>query len=292
MSETKQTSILRLTGSVPLSLQDQVAVEEPMEIRLSYPMTRGMHNVRSEKTVSITMRTPGCDFDLALGFLFTEGILHSLEDVEEIKHGVDKNIVRVALKEGARVDLDKLERHFYTSSSCGVCGKTSIDALKSQNPYSDSIKGHLEVSQKFLYQLPEALEKAQRVFAHTGGLHASALFDLKGDLTLMREDVGRHNALDKIIGATLREGIPLPLESSILLLSGRASFELIQKAAMAGIPMVAAIGAPSSLAIELAKNCNITLVGFLRAGRMNIYSNSDRVRIYEVENTAGETRGH
>lgn len=289
MSEIKEFPIIKMKGSLPVSLTDQIAIEEPLEIRLNYQVERGMHLVRAEKTVSITMRTPGSDFDLALGFLFTEGIIQSLDDIQEIKHcGSLGNIVRVYLQDGVKINMPSLERHFYTSSSCGVCGKTSIEALKTQNPYSDSIQGKLEVSQEFLYKLPKLLEKSQELFEHTGGIHASAIFDLKGELTLLREDVGRHNALDKIVGACIREGAPMPLDSTVLLLSGRASFELIQKAAMAGIPIVAAIGAPSSLAIDLAKNSNITLVGFLREGRMNIYSGSDRVRIYEMENPGRE----
>ena len=298
MSETKELPILRLTGSVALNLKDHVAVEEPLEIRLNYPVVRGMHQARNEKTISITMRTPGADFDLALGFLFTEGVIQSLEDIDEIKHCYTPNpesrgnIVKVTIKDGVKVNMPQLERHFYTSSSCGVCGKTSIEALKTQNPFSDSIQSSLELSQEFLYKLPKLLEESQRLFANTGGHHASGLFDIKGDLTLLREDVGRHNALDKIIGACIREGRSMPLDSSILLLSGRASFELIQKAAMGGIPMVAAIGAPSSLAIELAKKSNITLVGFLRAGKMNVYSGSDRVRIYEMENPGRDAGRH
>jgi FdhD protein len=293
MIETKKLPILRLTGSVALALSDEVAIEEPLEIRLNFSKSRGMHKSREEKTVSITMRTPGADFDLAFGFLFTEGIIKSLEEVTEIKHCGNKgNIVRLFLSEEAEFDLSKLERHFYTSSSCGVCGKTSIEALMTQNPYSDKIQGGQEVSQEFLYHLPKALEEAQKVFAHTGGLHASALFDQKGEVTILREDVGRHNALDKIIGASLREGLELPLKNLVLLLSGRASFELIQKASMAGISIVAAIGAPSSLAIELSQKLNITLVGFLRNGKMNVYSGYDRVRIYEMENTRRETRRH
>ncbi|MFT6070801.1 MAG: FdhD protein [Bacteriovoracaceae bacterium] len=291
MKETIELPILRLTGSVALGLSDQVAIEEPLEIRLNYSKDRGMHKSREEKTVSITMRTPGADFDLAFGFLFSEGIIKSLSQVEEIKHCGDKgNIVRLFLREDAEINLSKLERHFYTSSSCGVCGKTSIEALMTQNPYSENIEGGLEISQEFLYHLPKALDEAQKVFAHTGGLHASALFDARGEVTLLREDVGRHNALDKVIGASLREGLELPLKNLVLLLSGRASFELIQKASMAGISIVAAIGAPSSLAVELAKKLNITLVGFLRNGKMNVYSGSDRVRIYEMENSPGEAR--
>lgn len=291
MSVTKEVPIFKLTGSSPASLKDQVAVEEPLEIRLNYQLERGMHFVRSEKTVSITMRTPGNDFDLALGFLFTEGIILSLDNVQEIKHcGSKGNIVRIYLEDGVKVNMPSLERHFYTSSSCGVCGKTSIDALQTKNPYSNSIQGKLEVSQEFLYKLPKLLKSSQEMFETTGGVHASGIFDLKGDLTLLREDVGRHNALDKIIGACIREGAPMPLDSTVLLLSGRASFELIQKAAMAGIAIVAAIGAPSTLAIELAKNSNITLVGFLREGKMNVYSGSDRVRIYEMENPGREAR--
>ncbi|MBK25680.1 MAG: sulfurtransferase FdhD [Halobacteriovorax sp.] len=294
MTETSEQSILRLSGSKPISLVDQVAVEEPLEIRLRYFKERGMHYSPVEKTISITMRTPGADFDLSLGFLFTEGIIYSLDDIEEVAHcpGGKGNIVKVSLKKGVKVNMPTLDRHFYTSSSCGVCGKTSIEALKSQNPYIDNIQSTLEISQEFLYKLPKTLREAQRLFEKTGGLHGCALFDISGELTHVREDVGRHNALDKLVGACLRERLELPLKSKVLLLSGRASFELIQKAAMAGISVIGAIGAPSSLAIELAKNCNITLVGFLRAGKMNVYSGSDRVRIYEMENPGREAGRH
>ncbi len=294
MAQTIEHPILRLTGSKPVNLVDHIAVEEPLEIRLRFFKERGMHYSPVEKTISITMRTPGADFDLALGFLFTEGIIYSLDDVEEFTHcpGGKGNIVKVSLKKGVKVNMPTLDRHFYTSSSCGVCGKTSIEALKAQNPYIDNIESSIEISQEFLYKLPKALKESQRIFEQTGGLHGSALFDISGRLTHIREDVGRHNGLDKLIGACLRERLELPLKSKVLLLSGRASFELIQKAAMAGISVIGAIGAPSSLAIELAKNCNITLVGFLRAGKMNVYSGSDRVRIYEMENPGRDAGRH
>lgn len=288
MNDTIEVPIFRVSGSAFLEIEDRVAVEEPLEIRLNFEVDENAHKVRSEKTISITMRTPTSDFDLALGFLFTEGIIHSLEDIQEVKHCGKKeakgNIVRVFLEDGVTPNMPNLERHFYTSSSCGVCGKTSIEALQTKNSYCSSIQGGLKVSPQFLYGLPKLLKESQKAFADTGGIHASALFSLSGELIFLREDVGRHNALDKVIGACIRQERAMPLDKDVLLLSGRASFELIQKAAMAGISVVAAIGAPSSLAIDLAKKSNITLVGFLREGRMNIYSGTDRVQVYEMEN--------
>ncbi len=253
--------------------EDLLAVEEPLEIRIVY----GDENNRQQKNISITMCTPGHDEELATGFLFTEGIIKNKEDVQRcVAAGAGgNNIVIADLKPGISFDPKKIERHFYTSSSCGVCGKSSIDAVK--NVFSNApAKDNITISAAVLTKLPESLRKQQEVFEHTGGLHASALFDLNGTLLLTREDVGRHNALDKLIGASLMKGA-LPLETHILLLSGRASFELIQKAAMAGIKVVCAVGAPSSLAVELAKECTMTLVGFLRDGRFNIYCGEQRI---------------
>jgi FdhD protein len=250
--------------------EDLLAVEQPLEIRIVY----GDENNRQQKNISVTMCTPGHDAELATGFLFTEGIISGQQDIRNCISPGD-NIILVELRQGISFDPKKIERHFYTSSSCGVCGKSSIDAVKnvfSKNGAKDSIITTASIFTK----LPDTLRKQQEVFEYTGGLHASALFDLKGNLLLTREDVGRHNALDKLVGAALTAG-DLPLDHHILLLSGRASFELIQKAAMAGIKIVCAVGAPSSLAVELAKECDMTLVGFLRDGRFNIYSGAQRI---------------
>jgi FdhD protein len=256
--------------------EDLLAVETPLEIRIVH----GPEKERQHKNISVTMCTPGHDTELATGFLFTEGIIRSREDIlncvaldESGNYG--GNIVIAELKPGISFDPKKMERHFYTSSSCGVCGKSSIDAVR--NVFTGNRnKDQLRVAAPVLNQLPVTLRKQQEVFEHTGGLHASALFDMNGELLLTREDVGRHNALDKLVGAALMAG-DVPLDHHILLLSGRASFELIQKAAMTGIKIVCAVGAPSSLAVELAKECGMTLVGFLRDGRFNIYSGEQRI---------------
>jgi FdhD protein len=256
--------------------EDLLAVEEPLEIRIVY----GPEKERHQKNISVTMCTPGNDVELAAGFLFTEGIIKNKEDILLCKSlyepgNTGDNIIIAELQPGISFDPKKIERHFYTSSSCGVCGKSSIDAVKNifiNNPLKDNTR----VSASVLTKLPESLRKQQEVFEYTGGLHASALFDINGQPLLTREDVGRHNALDKLVGAALAAG-DLPLNHHILLLSGRASFELIQKAAMAGIKIVCAVGAPSSLAVKLAKECDITLIGFLREGRFNIYSCEQRI---------------
>jgi len=241
---------------------------------LEIKIVNGPEKDRQQKNISVTICTPGHDEELAIGFLFTEGIIAGKDDIMNCGAAAN-NIVIVTLRPGISFDPKKIERHFYTSSSCGVCGKSSIDAVKnvfSNERVNDSIK----VGASVLTKLPDTLRKQQKVFEHTGGLHASALFDLNGNLLLTREDVGRHNALDKLIGASLITG-NVPLDKHILLLSGRASFELIQKAAMAGIKIVCAVGAPSSLAVELAKETEMTLIGFLRDGRFNIYCGEQRV---------------
>jgi FdhD protein len=254
---------------------DMLAAEEPLEIRLEY----GTEGARIQKSISVTMRTPGNDFELASGFLYTEGIIHTGNEIIGIKHcnGMNENVVRVLLAHTVQPDISKLERNFYTTSSCGVCGKSSIEAVRTtcNIPQSDDT---LQVPSATIYQLPGILRKHQEVFESTGGLHASALFDTNGTLLFSREDVGRHNALDKLIGAAL-EADMLPLNNHILLLSGRASFELIQKAIMAGIKIVAAVGAPSSLAAQMAEENGMTLIGFLRGERFNIYSGGQRVFI-------------
>jgi len=220
------------------------------------------------------MRTPGHDWDLATGFLFTEGIIDNYNSIESITVPAE-NVIVIHVSKDTNVNLQKLQRHFYTSSSCGVCGKGSIEAIYTLN--GKAKVSDFTIDPTLLCSLPERLRKEQSVFDQTGGLHASAIFDLQGNLQLLREDVGRHNALDKVIGSAFRQK-QLPLDKHILLLSGRASFELIQKAAMAGIGMVAAIGAPSSLAVELANDCGMTLCGFLKNDRFNIYSGNQRIK--------------
>jgi len=249
-----------------------LACEEPLEIRLTY----GATVERNTKSISVTMRTPGNDAELALGFLFTEGIIHAKNEVKKILDQ-EENIIEVELIESFQPALEKLSRNFYTTSSCGVCGKTSIDAVRIAVPVS-SDREEFSVSRELLYSLPLMLRKTQPVFEQTGGLHASAIFDTNGNLEIVREDVGRHNALDKLIGSAFLDD-SLPFSNRILLLSGRASFELIQKAVMAGIRIVAAVGAPSTLAVELAKESGITLVGFLREKRFNIYCGGERVSV-------------
>jgi FdhD protein len=257
--------ICRVTADGPSRPRDEVAVEEPVEIRIG------------PRPVSVTMRTPGHDADLAAGFLFTEGIVTSPRMVDAIHVCATGRSVRVELRAGSDVDLSRLERHFYTSSSCGVCGKTSIDAVRVMCRFAPQA-GSPRIDQDVLTELPRDLRRAQRLFNRTGGLHAAALFTPDGELLAIREDVGRHNALDKLIGAEFLAG-RVPLADSILLLSGRICFELVQKAAMAGIAVIAAVGAPSTLAIELAEEQGLTLVGFLRETGFNLYTGADRVRL-------------
>ncbi len=260
------------------AFEDVLAVEEPLEIRLGY----GPLNARSRRPVSLTMRTPGHDRELAAGFLFTEGIVQSRDELLEIRGGDGSegdagspNGVRVELRPEVEVDLGRLQRHFYTTSSCGVCGKSSLEALEVAVDHPSLPVGY-RVAPEVLMNLPETLRAAQPTFDLTGGLHAAALFDREGGLRLVREDVGRHNALDKLIGALFLGEAPAPAEP-ILLLSGRASFELLQKALVWGFPVVASVGAPSSLAVQLAERFGITLVGWVRAERFNLYSHPERI---------------
>lgn len=264
-TEILRTSRSQHTPSLPQ--EDFLAVEEPLEIRVN------------GQGLSITMRTPGQDEELATGFLFTEGLIQSRSDIQEIKPcgpitppSKTQNIIQIQLRPEAPVPFEKLKRNFYTSSSCGVCGKTSIEAVKTVNRYRQSLQEAPPLfweKEQFL-DLPQKLREAQVSFQQTGGIHASALFDSEGNLILLREDVGRHNALDKLIGAAL-SSLELPLHQSVLLVSGRASFELVQKAAMAGIKTFLAVGAPSSLALQLAQSLGMTLIGFLKEDRYNVY---------------------
>lgn len=257
--------------------EDLLAVEEPLEIRLGF----GSSLNRMQQRISVTMRTPGNDFELAIGFLFTEGIIRDIEDVLSVQYCTEAqtkennfNVVRVELKEKVEFDSASLQRNFYTTSSCGVCGKASIDAVFQQ---CDSRKIELfKVHTSLILSLSETLRNQQHVFKYTGGLHGCGLFNIDGKLELSREDVGRHNALDKLIGSAIGSNKKI-LERGILMLSGRASFELIQKAAMAQIPIVVAVGAPSSLAVETAKQFNITLIGFVKENKFNIYSGAERL---------------
>ena len=273
---TSQIKIKRASSSRLIDDYDQLAIEEPLEIQLDHTEK----HARRQKTISITMRTPGNDEELAVGFLFTEGIIKNRNQVAHTHVSLSENKVLVTLNENENVNLQKAERNFYTTSSCGVCGKTSIDAIKTISAYNN-ITDKICLSTNLFYQLENDLRKQQAIFETTGGLHASALFDLEGKFISLREDVGRHNALDKLIGAAfLKE--ELPLTNNILLLSGRASFELIQKATMAGIKIIAAVGAPSSLAVQLAQEAGITLIGFLRNEGFNIYTGEERIKNDEL----------
>ncbi len=255
---------------------DALATEEPMEIRLLAGQTK--------QTVAVTMRTPGADFELAAGFLYGEGIIDSAEDVLKISYCVDPdldaeqqyNIVNVQLRGGREFDLRPLERHFYTTSACGVCGKASLEQLELRG--CPVIPPGPVVSARTIYSLTDKLRETQRLFDSTGGLHAAALFDAEGNLVALREDVGRHNATDKLVGWALLEG-RLPLSEHIVMVSGRSSFEILQKSLMAGAPIVCAISAPSSLAVDVAREFGMTLVGFLRGGRFNVYAGAERIEL-------------
>jgi FdhD protein len=261
--------IVRQNGDLRETAQDFLTIEEPLEIRLGAGKTH--------RAVSITMRTPGNDFELAAGFLFTEGILKTASQIRQIKFcGARGNTVRVDLKNADGVDFEKLKRHFYTTSSCGVCGKSSLAALRTGAEEKIENLNEPVFTAAVINRLPKILRKRQTVFDSTGGLHAAALFDAKGNLQFLFEDVGRHNAVDKLIGATFLANY-LPLREKLLFVSGRASFELVQKALMAKIPVLAAVGAPSSLAVEAAREFGMTLLGFVREGRFNIYCGAERI---------------
>jgi len=262
-------------GTQLLKSEDLVATEEPLEIRVHYG--------ESFETAAVTMRTPGDDFELAAGFLRSEGIVTDRDDILDISYCLDSevdaqqrfNIVNVLIDPDKRVDLTPLQRHFVMSSACGVCGKASLEALSSREDISVLKDG--VIGSDIIYGLPDSLENAQSIFKATGGLHAAALFDYDGKLVELREDVGRHNALDKLMGWALM-GNKLPLRNHILLVSGRASFELLQKCAVGGISIFCAVSAPSSLAVDVAQQFGITLVGFLRRERFNIYAHDERIR--------------
>jgi FdhD protein len=252
---------------------DSIAIEEPLEIRLELASEGG-----GGRAIAVTMRTPGNDPELAVGFLHGEGIIRAANDVLEVGPcGNDGNTVRVLLREGMTIEANRLERNFYTTSSCGLCGKASIEAAMRSVTLARVPEGTLQIEAEVLLTLPGRMRQAQATFDATGGLHASAIFNARGELRLLREDVGRHNALDKVIGSSLLNET-LPLHDCVLILSGRASFELLQKSMAAQIPVVAAIGAPSTLAVDLADTCGITLVGFLRDGSFNVYTHGERLK--------------
>jgi len=269
--------VRRLRAGVWSREDDVLAAEEPLEIRLLWEEDGKV--VR--KAIAITMRTPGEDFELATGFLYGEGIIAGREDVVDVSYCTDEdedqqlNIVNVTLRPGLRFDVARLDRNFYTTSSCGVCGKAALDALEVQG--CAVLPAGLAVSAKTICALPEKLRGAQAVFERTGGLHASGLFTPDGELVSLREDVGRHNAFDKLAGEQVLAG-RTPLDGHIVMLSGRASFELLQKALVARIPIVAAVGAPSSLAVQLAEEFNLTLCGFVKADGLNVYTAPERVQ--------------
>lgn len=264
--------------AVRRSRDDLLAVEEPLEIRVVRAGDGGRAADEAAVRVAVTMRTPGADFELAAGFLFSEGLIDRGEAVARIRYCTDApqqyNVVSVYLAPGADVDPALLSRNFYTTSSCGVCGKASIEAVA--GPACAPVAAGPEIDAALLLSLPPKLREAQRVFERTGGLHGAAQFTAQGDLVRVREDVGRHNALDKLVGAALLGG-ELPLAGCIVLVSGRLSFELVQKAARAGVPVLAGVSAPSSLAVELAEQAGMTLAGFVRDGGFNVYAGGARI---------------
>lgn len=272
-------SITKVSGLTSQTCPDQLALEEPLEIQIAY----GPAAERQWKTVAITMRTPGHDRELATGFLVGEGLLRSLDQVEAVhnrgpRHDEEgwQHSVRVTLRPEVPIELDRLQRNFYTTSSCGVCGKTSLEALEMDH-FQPLPPAREQVEQKTICALPARLREAQAIFERTGGLHAAGLFATDGEPILVREDVGRHNAVDKVIGARFLSG-DFPLHDAILVVSGRASFELMQKAVAAGISMLVAVGAPSSLAVEVAEKFGATLIGFTKPTGFNIYAGAERVR--------------
>jgi FdhD protein len=251
---------------------DYLAVEEPLEIRLG------------DEPMSVTMRTPGHDLELAAGFLFTEGLIHQPSQLTALEippsengspnGSKNANVVQARISPEAAPDMEKMRRNFFAASSCGICGKASIDAIRSRTLTAPNPDFRLDA--EILVRLPEKLRSAQDVFERTGGLHAAALFDLRGELLVLREDIGRHNAVDKVIGWALLEN-RVPIADSVLLVSGRGGFEIVQKAIVAGLPLVASVSAPSSLAVQLARELRLTLIGFLRGRRFVIYSGEQRI---------------
>ncbi|HIG30662.1 MAG TPA: formate dehydrogenase accessory sulfurtransferase FdhD [Verrucomicrobiales bacterium] len=246
---------------------DWIAVEEPLEIRID------------SRPISITMRTPGADSELAAGFLFNEGLIHRKEDIEEIAHHPKNrfgNVINLFLKPDIVLNFKKLDRSGPVASSCGLCGKTTIDSIRIKFP---PIKTDLEIEAERIPEMATSLRERQSAFDQTGGLHAAAVFDSNGEMTVIREDIGRHNAVDKVIGFGLLQGL-IPYNRHVLVVSGRTSFEIVQKALAAGISIIAGISAPSSLAIEFAEENDQTLIGFLKKDKMNLYTVQERIRIH------------
>jgi FdhD protein len=264
----KTTDVVEWNDGLERRVPDDLAAEEPLEIRVG------------RTVLTITMRTPGDDFELAAGFLHAEGIVDRREDIARISYGrgpdesPSGNVVEVVLRREGAVDLGAVQRHFVAASSCGVCGRTSIDAIRARQTSAPNPRFRIEPD--LLTRLPPVLRSAQRVFGRTGGLHAAGLFDASGQLVVVREDIGRHNAVDKVIGdAVLHER--LPLSERILLVSGRGGFEIVQKALVAGVPILASVSAPSSLAVQMARDGGLTLIGFLRDRRFVVYSHASRI---------------
>jgi FdhD protein len=272
---TSRRRVIRLDGPEVTVRPDTLVAEEPLEIRVG------------GRPLTVTMRTPGHDFDLAAGFLVSEGVVRRADEVAGIRYcagasddGNTYNVLDVMLSPGVPAPDPSLERNFYTTSSCGLCGKASLDAVRTTAAWSVR-DDPLRLGAAIVAELPDRLRAAQQIFARTGGLHAAGVFSADGRLLCLREDVGRHNAVDKVLGWALRED-RLPLRGKLLLVSGRASFELVQKAVMAGIPLLAAVSAPSSLAADLAADAGLTLIGFLRGSSMNVYSAAHRLGLVDA----------
>ncbi len=268
--DTRAWQVHRFEKTGATLFNDVVVIEEPLEIRIVF----GPSDRRSEMPLSITMRTPGDDIDLATGFLISEGIVHSVKDIISITQSLD-NVILIDLHPDFVFLPEKIQRHFYTTSSCGICGKASIEMVRQVSPYR-LITGQPKISYHLLLQMGEVLRNAQPVFAATGGIHATALFDAECHLLCTKEDIGRHNAMDKMIGWAATQNL-LPLTNHLVIVSGRGGFELVQKALSAGLALFAAVGAPSSLALELAEESDMTLAGFLRDDRVNVYTHESRV---------------
>ncbi|MBN2008544.1 formate dehydrogenase accessory sulfurtransferase FdhD [candidate division KSB1 bacterium] len=273
---TQTYDIIKVGNDDVHYLQDDIAVEEPLEIRI----TQRKDDLHINQNITVTMRTPGYDFELAAGFLLSEGLVRERADIKNIDYCLNpgathrQNTVFVELSERVSFDPAKFRRYVYTNSSCGICGRQSLEMV--QKNCTCIPVGDFQITHDYLIRLLTALDNSQTIFAKTGGVHASALFDKKGECLIIREDVGRHNALDKVVGAMLLAD-KLPATNTVLLLSGRISFELVQKAVLAGIPIIAAIGAPSTLAVDIAQEFGITLIGFLGKQRFNVYAGKQRV---------------
>ncbi|MCX6216839.1 formate dehydrogenase accessory sulfurtransferase FdhD [Spirosoma sp.] len=280
MSLVAPVTVHKILGESLSEAPDLLAVEEPLEIRLGF----GPASNREQRSISVTMRTPGHDEELAMGFLFTEGIVQRSADIVSCRHCVqdaekEGNVMRVELHPDVIVDWARLERNTFTSSSCGLCGKATIEAVMALTP--GPLLSDFSVEPAILHALPDQVRQIQRAFAYTGGIHAAALFDADGKLLLVREDIGRHNALDKLIGAAFWQNW-LPLAQYGVFLSGRIGVELVQKSWLAGVPLLAAVGAPSSLAVQMAKEAHMTMAGFVRDNRFNIYSQPKRVLVNQL----------